>query len=246
MARPRRCRRICTEPAYDCFVPSGISCGREVILSVDEYEALRLIDLEKLTHEQCARQMDISRTTVTEIYETAREKIADCIVNGKVLWIAGGNYRLCDGPADCFCQKKCRKSGNIENRTVHKKGADTMRIAVTFENGEIFQHFGHTEQFKIYDIAEGKITGEQVIDTNGNGHGALAGFLTGMEVDTLICGGIGLGAKEALTEAGIRLYGGVTGKADDAVKALLAGELSYNPDVQCSSHHGEGHHCHGH
>ncbi|MCI8769290.1 MAG: DUF134 domain-containing protein [Ruminococcus sp.] len=251
MARPSRCRRICIEPAYDSFAPEGISCGEQVNLTVDEYEVIRLIDLEKLTHEQCARQMDISRTTVTEAYEAAREKVADSIVHGKQLLIEGGNYRLCEGSAIHFCQRKCRKHCGKTDGTkqdVQMKGAGEMRIAVTFENGEVFQHFGHTEQFKIYDVADGQITKEQVIDTNGSGHGALSGLLGGMEVDTLICGGIGYGAQVALAEAGIRLYGGVTGNADDAVRAFLAGDLAYDPEVQCD-HHGHGHeegHCQGH
>ena len=92
MSRPRRCRRICREPAYESFVPQGIPCREEIVLTLDEYEVIRLVDLEKLTHEQCARQMDISRTTVTEIYESAREKLADSLVHGKILRIAGGNY----------------------------------------------------------------------------------------------------------------------------------------------------------
>ena len=97
-----------------------------------------------------------------------------------------------------------------------------MRIAVTYENGQIFQHFGHTEQFKVYDVENRAVTGSQVVDTNGQGHGALAGVLRDLGVDALICGGIGAGAQEALAQAGIRLYGGVTGGADEAVRALLA------------------------
>lgn len=125
-----------------------------------------------------------------------------------------------------------------------------MRIAVTYENGNVFQHFGHTQNFKIYDIEEGKIVKEQVIDTNGQGHGALAGFLVEAKVDALICGGIGGGAQAALAEVGIKLFGGVSGNADDAVKAYLEGNLGFNPNVQCS-HHGHGHSCgdhheHGH
>lgn len=116
-----------------------------------------------------------------------------------------------------------------------------MRIAVTYENGEVFQHFGHTEQFKIYDTEDGKVTKEEIVGTNGNGHGALSGFLLGLKVDALICGGIGGGAQAALSEAGIQFYGGVTGAADDAVRAFLAGSLAFNPDVQCS-HHGHGEH----
>lgn len=241
MARPRRCRRVCAEPDYGSFRPDGIPGGESITLTVDEYEVIRLIDLEKLTHEQCAKRMDISRTTVTEIYESAREKIADSIVNGKVLLISGGDYRLCDGSAIRFCRKRCGRPDGLNTQDISLKGANAMRIAVTFENGNVFQHFGHTEQFKIYDVENGQITKEQVADTNGSGHGALAGFLTELGVDTLICGGIGMGAKNALAEAGIQLYGGVTGDADEAVKALIEGNLTYNPDIQCS-HHGEGHH----
>jgi len=109
MARPSRCRRICTEPAYDSFCPEGISGEPQIVLTLDEYEVIRLIDLELLTHEQCAKRMDISRTTVTEIYESARHKLADCIVNGRPLVITGGNYRLCDGSAVCYCQKNLQE-----------------------------------------------------------------------------------------------------------------------------------------
>ena len=119
-----------------------------------------------------------------------------------------------------------------------------MRIAVTYENGQIFQHFGHTENFKVYDIENGEIVSEAVLSSGGSGHGALATLLSGNKVDVLICGGIGGGAQMALAQAGIRMYGGVSGNADEAVKALLAGQLIYNPDVQCN-HHGEEHEHHG-
>ena len=120
-----------------------------------------------------------------------------------------------------------------------------MRIAVTYDNGNIFQHFGHTEQFKVYDTADGKVIASEVVSTNGSGHGALAGVLTALNADILICGGIGGGAQAALASAGIRLYGGVSGRADDAVAALLAGQLSYNPNVMCNhhAHRGEDHSC---
>ena len=120
-----------------------------------------------------------------------------------------------------------------------------MRIAVAYENGMVFQHFGHTEQFKVYEITDGKITDTQIADTQGSGHGALAGVLSAMDVDTLICGGIGAGAQAALAEAGIQLYGGVSGSADEAVNALLAGELVFQPDVQCSHHGHDEHHAGG-
>ena len=91
-----------------------------------------------------------------------------------------------------------------------------MKIAVTYENEQIFQHFGHTEQFKVYEVEDGKIVSERVMDTNGQGHGALASLLSTIGADVLICGGIGGGAQMALAAAGIRLFGGVSGNADAA------------------------------
>ena len=124
-----------------------------------------------------------------------------------------------------------------------------MNIAVTYENGQIFQHFGHTEQFKVYEIDNNTVVKSFVVDTNGQGHGALAGFLSLNNIEVLICGGIGGGAQMALAEAGIKLYGGVSGDADAAVEAYLAGNLDFNPNVQCNHHeydHGEGHNCGNH
>ncbi|MBQ8579945.1 MAG: NifB/NifX family molybdenum-iron cluster-binding protein [Oscillospiraceae bacterium] len=116
-----------------------------------------------------------------------------------------------------------------------------MKLAVTYADGEIFQHFGHTAAFKIYEIAEGKVVSEQVVYTNGSGHGALAGLLGQVGVQALICGGIGGGARMALAEAGVVVYGGVSGDADEAVEAFLAGALNFDPNAACS-HHGHDHH----
>jgi len=243
MARPRKCRRICQEPEYVLFQPDGIASAEAVILSFDEFEVIRLVDLQGLTHEQCAAQMDISRTTVTEMYEHARHTLAECIVNGKRLSIQGGDYRLCDGTAACCTPCACGR-GRVSDQIMNEaKGDCTMRIAVTHEDGKVFQHFGHTAQFAIYDVQDGKVTGQSVIPTLGSGHGALAGFLKSARVDALICGGIGGGAQAALKEAGIQLYGGVQGSCDEAVAALLDGKLDYNPDVHCDHHDHE--HTHG-
>ena len=124
-----------------------------------------------------------------------------------------------------------------------------MKIAVTYENGQIFQHFGHTAQFKLYEVEDGKIVNAEVVDTNGSGHGALAGLLSALNADVLICGGIGGGAQIALAQAGIKLFGGVYGDADEAVEAFLANSLNYDPEAKCDHHdhhHGEGHTCGSH
>jgi predicted Fe-Mo cluster-binding NifX family protein len=115
-----------------------------------------------------------------------------------------------------------------------------MKIAVTYENGQVFQHFGHTKEFKVYTVEDGAVVDSGVVSTAGSGHSALAGMLKVLGVDTLICGGIGGGARTALESAGIALYGGVQGGADEAVDALIAGKLDYNPDIECA-HHGHEH-----
>ena len=230
MARKPQCRRIGGYPDSWLFSPEEGSPREPVVLDLEEYECIRLIDRERLTQEQCAAQMGVARTTVTAIYGSARRKIADALVEGRALRIGGGSYEL---------------SGQ-RPENVPEKGKDIMRIAVCYENGEIFQHFGHTAQFKLYDAEDGKIVAQQIVDTNGSGHGALAGFLRAAQVDALICGGIGMGARNALAEAGIRLYGGVSGDADEAARALAEGRLVFDPEAKCDHHghhHGEGHDC---
>ncbi|SEW43641.1 Predicted DNA-binding protein, UPF0251 family [[Clostridium] fimetarium] len=232
------------------FEPIGENKNMDdfVKLNVDEYEVIRLIDFEKLTQEQCATQMFVSRTTITSIYGLARYKMADALINGKKLMVSGGEFKLCEHNREC-----CRK-GRLANESCidlfgdvalkmknHIKENEKMRIAVTYENGQIFQHFGHTEQFKIYEVVDNKVISSQVIDTMGNGHESLAGFLKTQNVDTLICGGIGGGAKESLEEAGIKLYGGANGEADLSVENLLTNTLEYNPEVVCKHHDNEEH-----
>lgn len=134
-----------------------------------------------------------------------------------------------------------------------------MKIAVTYENGNIFQHFGNTETFMVYSVSDGKIIEKTLLHSGDSGHGALAKLLQVAGVNVLICGGIGGGAQIALTEAGIRFYGGASGNADSAVTAFLAGSLNYDPDAKCDHNDhqdgehscgehscGEHHACHGH
>ena len=141
------------------------------------------------------------------------------------------------------CQCDSRRAAERTKQNMIEKEQGIMRIAVTYDNGEIFQHFGHTEQFKLYDVEDGKIIHERIVDTNGSGHGALAGFLKAAQADALICGGIGMGAQIALAEAGVRLYAGVQGSADEAAKALAEGRLAYDPDARCDHHEHHGGDC---
>lgn len=230
MPRPFRLRRIERLPVFRSFSPDDITATENVQMTVDEFETLRLLDDEGLTQEACASRMNIARTTVTAIYDSARKKVADALVNGKRLLITGGHFEY--EPVEI-------------GQEIIEKGIHIMRIAVTYDNGEIFRHFGRTEQFKLYDIEEGKIVNEQIVSTDGSGHGALAGFLQAVKADALICGGIGMGAKMALSDAGIRLYAGIQGSTDAAARAFADGTLEFDPDAKCDHHNhdGEGHEC---
>lgn len=248
MPRPVKYRKVCHFPPIVEFRPINSDKVLEpVILCIEEYEAIRLMDKEGFSQEQCSNYMQIARTTVQRIYEIARQKIATALVEGRPIRIEGGDYVICSGHSlDCG-HDACLKYQY--RQMFHNKGDNIMRIAVTYENEEIFQHFGHTQQFKVYDVENGAIVSSQVVDTNGSGHGALAGILAALNADVLICGGIGGGAQMALADADIKLFGGVSGNADAAVEAFLAGNLAYNPNVQCNHHdhnHGEGHTCGDH
>lgn len=228
MPRPSKQKSVSRVPVYDEFAPVGHFCNacNSIEMSVEEYEAFRLIDYVGMSQDECARQMGVARGTVQTLYTDARRKVSRFLVEGTRLQIRGGNYMISNS-----------------------KGEHTMKIAVTYENGEVFQHFGHSEQFKVYEVKEGKVVSSEVVDTNGSGHGALSGFLKEHGVEVLICGGIGGGARTALAEAGIELYPGAMGNADAQVESFLKGSLSYDPDTRCAHHdhqHGENHDCGSH
>ncbi len=229
MARPHKDRRVCSMPRYREFC-----CCRDygknlnmIMLNVDEYETVRLIDYLGMTQEQCAAHMGVARGTVQSLYNMARIKISRFLVEGTSLEISGGSYELCGSG-------KCRKEEAVgELKETSSKEAIVI-IAVTYENENVFQHFGQTKQFKLYHVSGNSIASMEIADTNGCGHGELAAFLENIGVDVLICGGIGAGAKNALCEAGIRLFAGAAGNADDQVRSFLAGSLSYNPSIECN------------
>lgn len=173
----KNCSRVGIIPEYRGFTPDGLASGDAIDMTVDELEVLRLCDLEGLNQEAVAQQMGIARATVAAICSRAHRKVANALVNGRALIIEGGNIAY----------------SPITTVTAvwPAKEVDTMRVATTYDNGNIFMHFGRSEQFKIYDIQDGKVLNEQVVGTGGTGHGALAGLLANGGVDTLICGGIG-------------------------------------------------------
>ena len=216
MARPVKKKRICSLPVYQEFYCSNAEGDKPFIYKpVEEYETIRLLDYFDMDQKQCAKQMGVARTTVQSLYRAARKRLAACLIEGRPLRITGGKYEICQENADC-----CHYGQGNRVCLYRKPGGKQMKIAVTYENGQIFQHFGHSSEFKVYTIKDDQVAEAEAIDT-------------------LICGGIGAGAQNALAAAGITLYGGCSGSADAAVEALLANKLDYNPAVRCN-HHGHG------
>lgn len=192
MSRPVKCRKVCYFPENQEFYPSKeFSEKSPVVLNIDEYEAVRLLDKEGMTQEECCRFMRIGRTTVQRIYDNARKKLAVSLVEGRPIQIKDGDYWLCDGKSTKCSYEDCMKR-KIHAQYQKEKGQNELRVAVAYENGTIFQHFGHTKQFKVYDAANGKVAASAVVDTDGSGHSVLAGVLSVLQVDALICGSIGL------------------------------------------------------
>ena len=236
--RREKPRRFAMEPEYLGFAPEGMAADSDVTLAVDELEAIRLTDLERLSQQEAAERMGVARATVAAICERAHAKVADALVNGRRLAICGGSVAYVPPPAAKAAPWPPREDG-------------IMRIAVTYDDGNVFQHFGRTERFKLYDIEDGKVVSSQVVGSNGVGHGALAGVLSAGGVDTLICGGIGGGAIAALSQAGIAVYAGAAGCCDAAVEAFLSGKVSQAEGATCGCHghdreHGEDCGCGGH
>ena len=218
--RREKLRRVGIIPEYRGFTPDGLASGDAIDMTIDELEVLRLCDLEGLNQEAVAQQMGIARATVAAICSRAHRKVADALVNGRALVIEGGNITY----------------SPIATTTAAwpAKEVGTMRVATTYDNGNIFMHFGRSEEFKIYDIQDGKVLNEQVVGTGGTGHGALAGLLA---------------------NGGITVYAGAQGSCDACVEALIAGTLAQNGEATCDCHghdhehiheHGESCGCHGH
>ena len=236
MARPQKKRCVCPRIQGYCF--HGKSDSPLVEIPVDELEALRLCDLEERSQKDAASEMNISRGTLQRLLYSAHRKIAFALLYGRSIRTQGGVE------ADSFCERGRCRFCTEKKHTPSTQGDNAMKIAVASENNQVFQHFGHTPEFTVFTVEDGKIVSRQTLLCNGTGHGALAGLLQDGGVGMLICGGIGGGAQMALAEAGIKLIGGASGDVDEVVSAFLKDELNVNPNFQCHHHDGDkGHAC---
>lgn len=221
MPRPRKSRNVCHFPSSLFFAPTEAAADKSpIVLTVDEYEAIRLIDQEGLSQEACGERMGVARTTVQQIYASARRKLARMLVEGSPLQIAGGDYRLCDGGQNCG-QHLCFKQFYSKS---YEKPEHCQRIVVCCAEGEISSCFEDTRQIRLYDARKSHITASQTLEVTSSDQNLLACILTALRTDILICASVSTGTKLALDAAGIRLYEGFSGNADAAAAGILSGK----------------------
>lgn len=229
MARPRKWRCVDGPAAPRVFKPVGVPQRGldQVRLTFDGLEALRLLDLEGLSQQEAAGRLGVSRSTVSRLAAEARRAVAEALVEEKALVVEGGPVAV--------ARRLSSGEGPIE------KG-DPVVIAVPYVEGRVNAHFGRTEAFMVV-----KAEGEEVMESTVYGiaglqhdHGGLAGFLVSRGVDVVLAGGMGPPMQQALKKAGLSLCCGVSGPADEAVRAYLAGELEQS-DAVCGHHGGHAH-----
>jgi predicted DNA-binding protein (UPF0251 family)/predicted Fe-Mo cluster-binding NifX family protein len=221
MPRPISERRVHAVPRPFAFKPAGIPARdlEEVRLSFDQVEAIRLADLRGLYQEAAAMRMGVSRQTFGRIIQSARQAIADAIINGKCLRIDGGNV------------------------IVEDQGEKTMKVAVPARDGQVDAHFGHCEHFMVYSLDAAKtITAEEKVESpEGCGcKSNIASILARMGVTTMVAGNMGQGAVNVLESHGIAVIRGASGSARGAVEHFAAGTLS-DTGVPCAAHEGHAH-----
>ncbi len=250
MPRPRKCRIVGFIPNNDCFYPH-VNNTEEVVLSIEEVEAIRLSDYMEMEQDSAAKSMDISRGTFQRMIHSARNKMADALIHGKRIKIEGGIYELSQGKMCCkrdsiHCKHKdCDTCGTCQGSEKNEiiKGVSFMKIAIATEGTEVSAHFGKCENFTIVEIENSEVISKEVISTIGNQHGQLPIFLLTHGAHTVISGGMGDGAKQNLKSNGIQFITGASGSVEDVILSFIEGSLK-SDDSGCSDH-GHGHD-HGH
>lgn len=233
MARPYKKRCVGQQPHNTQFNPQR-KTKDEIVLTLDEFETIKWIDVENLSQENCATVMNISRTTVQRTYASARKKIGFALVNSVSLKIEGGPIEISE-PTPF-------------KEHINEKGELTVKIAIGMSNNEVSGHFGHCNDFRIVDVVDGKVVSSEDIHDEVATHHERPKFLKNLNVEVLIIGGMGKGAYNRLLAEGIECLDSESKSIDEALNAYINNELNKTIEAhECSGHHGHGkHHDHGH
>ena len=234
MPRPFKSRNIMEEPYCSKFNPERMGEQGSVVLSLDEYEVIRKCDYERLSQENCATVMKISRTTVQRIYASARVKIAQALVLGKVLEIEGGPVKIIEQPP----------LGNIS--FTHETGENKLKIAIGLNGQNVADHFGHCNDFRIVEVENGVVVNQEELFDDVHVHQERPKFLKDKGVDVLIMKTMGKGAYNRLVALDIKCIDAQDKTVDEALSAYLNNTLTTTLEATdcagCGDHNHEGHH----
>lgn len=250
MSRPTKNRRVCRLPGTNTFGPVANSAGcpgREsvVVMTIEEYETLRLIDLEKMTQQECSEQMQVARTTVQSIYEKAREKLSDSLVHGKYLQIQGGHFSLCQGDFPPHCRRRCcprlQMSSVSPSTSNPEQKINSMKIAIPVleDKATVCASFGRTPLFALVDI-EANTTQflENSAASSPGGAGIKASqILVDQKVSSVLTPRCGENAAQVFNKAGISLYKTQGESLSENIASFKAGILSILSDIHPGFHH---------
>lgn len=221
MARPRKFRKVCHFPRTLTFLPIGEQVSDEsVVLSVDEYETLRLIDKEGKSQEECSTSMKVARTTVQSIYTMARKKVADAIIDGRPLVIAGGDYDLCNGRVEYCPRKECFKKKLHSH--YQKKKDEYFRFAIPEREGKVAENFQEAEKFMLIDFLKNQQEETQYVGIEEKKRASLSDFMHILEVDYVLCDSIDEASVQALKEVDIWYCTGVKQDIKEKIQAVLS------------------------
>lgn len=231
MPRPIKERSIREKPVCCRFIPEKIQNTETVILTMDEFDVIRKCDYERLSQENCAQTMNVSRTTVQRIYASARQKIAEALILGKVLEVDGGIVSF-NSEDD---------SSNYKN----EKGEVSMKIAIGLDGEKVADHFGHCNDFRVYEIVDNKVINQEDIHDDVHVHQARPQFLKNLGVDVLIMNSMGKGAYNRLIALGIKTINAENKRVEEALNSYLSQELNVElvgHECHGCGSHGKGHH----
>lgn len=228
MSRPLKLRSVANKPYCAHFKPLKSSKKRKILLSLDEYETIRLIDHERLSQENCAKVMDVSRTTVQRIYALARQKLAQAIVEGIAVEIEGGSIHL--------SEKKTQEP-------MHEQGEVNMKLAIGIDGLQVAGHFGNCNDFRIVTVENNIIMGHEDIHDETHVHHDRPQFLKDLGVDTLIMNSMGKAAYNRLLALNIECVAAENRSIEEALAAYLSKAMNKKLEGhECNNCGGHEHH----
>lgn len=250
MSRPKKNRRVCKLPGTNTFGPvaNNVGCpGRDsvIVMTIEEYETLRLIDLEKMTQQECSEQMQVARTTVQSIYEKAREKLSDSLVHGKYLQIQGGHFSLCQGDFPPHCRRRCCPRLQISSvspsnpKPEQKNNSMKIAIPVLEDKATVCASFGRAPFFALVDTDTD--TTEFLENSAANSPGGAgikaSQILVDQGIKSVLTPRCGENAAQVLNKAGITLYKTQGESLSENIASFKAGNLSILSDIHPGFHH---------